>query len=114
MTGEGGGDPGGREDDQRDDQSTATRADMIAAMHFDETGEPKAPRGPPGGLGGGGDPDGDGGGGPNGHNVPTWQPFIANQVGVNWRSFGNKRAKFAGHTECPDTPRMEAALHKQR
>eukprot|EP00959_Pyramimonas_sp_CCMP1952_P373153 7814724-Pyramimonas_sp.AAC.1 len=37
AAGEGGGDPGGREDDQRDGQSTAPSTDMIVAIHFDET-----------------------------------------------------------------------------
>eukprot|EP00959_Pyramimonas_sp_CCMP1952_P157838 3300348-Pyramimonas_sp.AAC.1 len=50
VIGEGGGEPGGHGDDQRDDRSTAPSTGMIAAMQFDETGAPKPPEGPPGDL----------------------------------------------------------------
>eukprot|EP00959_Pyramimonas_sp_CCMP1952_P187152 3913593-Pyramimonas_sp.AAC.1 len=64
---------------------------MIAALQFDETDEPRPPGGFPGGPGGDGDPDGDGGGGPNGRDDSPWRPPRANQIDMNWRSFGNNK-----------------------
>eukprot|EP00959_Pyramimonas_sp_CCMP1952_P175371 3665295-Pyramimonas_sp.AAC.1 len=89
ASGGGGGGRGGSDGDQRDGQSTAPSAGMLVAVQVDETGKPKPPGAPPGGLGDGRNPGGGGGGGPNGPNAPMLQPCSANRMGPNWGTFGS-------------------------